>query len=647
MKALHEIVPLAAPLPQAPCESLANRPQTAIEPARAEPAATPREQSIARQKAAFVGEVYALARAQGVSLAQAAPIVATRAASAFPDLLAGGKHGASLLAGSRASHNYKVWARKLGTPLKSRAPDVDNWRALLPRYREASVYHRPGDERFWVLLANVYEHPNRLSLRYAYDLARRACATVRPPIDSPSFDSARRYYERHVDRRAVYLARHGEEAFRNNLAGYVSRNAPDPDEVWCSDHHIFDAAVRVLDPDSGAWRPVRPWLTAWLDWGSLWFAGYQIRAVAPNRDAIERSLRDAIERNDGFPPLHIYVDNGKDYRASGFARVPLSDPDIARLGSVAELLACKVHFALPYNARAKIVERIFRVVCEQFSKLWPSYRASLPQDRPEEADRLWTRPAELPTLDEFVVAWEKWLATIYHSAPSQGRALAGRSPIEARHNVRRLRPRMSPPQLYRAFLRELPGLRKIGRGGIVRALGREYRSDGLWDCLSPDAPIRVDQVRLKVDPDDVSTVWVFAPDGREIGPATAKPLLNPMGADDPATIEQLRSEIALTRRQTRQIKEDSARRRDLSRFHVGTHRPIGQLAGLLGQIAPARIPAPAHPDPVAEPARVLDVALLAELDTVLRDQSDAALADRNARDHADADLVAELALERR
>ena len=581
---------------------------------------------MARQKARFVTECWELARSRKIALKDAAHIVAARSED-FSTLQNAGKNGASLLANGRAWHNYRSWTRKLGKVEDSKRPDGDNWRALLPRYGKGSAeYVRPGCKKFWDLMIPLYENPNKLALRYAHKLATLAFREFYsrqgrpvPEGEIPSYGAVRYYYEHHADQKAVLIAREGEEWFRNHIAGYIERAAPRVDEIWFSDHHIFDAPVRVFDPDKGCWVAVRPWLTAWQDWGSLFFVGYRIRSISPNRDVIERAFRDGIARNNNLPPVHVYIDNGKDYRARGFTRPALSDRDKERLGTVCEILGCETHFALPYNARAKVVERMFRVVCEQFSKLWPGYRGSKPADRPAGADRYWNHPELLPTLDEFTASFERWLALVYHSNPSNGKILEGKSPLAARGaSSSRLRSPVEPLALYKAFLRELPGERVVDRGGMVRALRRKYRSEALYK-LTPGR----DRVRVKVDPDDISVAWIYSVDGREIGPASAKPMLAPVTGEDPKNIEALREEQKRHQQQIKSAKQASAARRNLTGWRNAPALPASSTTPIIDST-------PIHQQNseslLANPAGgAIDKTLIRDLDTAIRNETTARL----------------------
>ena len=582
---------------------------------------TPAEEALARQKAAFVAAVWQ-AHSEGLPQADAAAQVA--ALGAFPLLADNGL----INSGKKALANYRQWAAKCGRQCGGRAPAVDNWRELLPRYRGSRAYQQPGNPKFWMLLARVYEHPNQLPLKGAYREARRAASLVGMQ-DLPTYEQARHYYQVHCDQKRVLLARNGEEWFRNHVAGFIDRDAPAVDEVWVGDHHKLDLACRVWDAEKAAWAPERPWLTAWLDWGSMAFVGWQIRALDPNRDSVERSLRIAVARNGNRPPAHLYIDNGQDYKAKGFSR-PVADADNERASCIAEALGCKVHFAIPYNARAKVIERCFKEVCERFSKMFASYRGSDPSKRPGEADVVWSDPESLPDLDEVATHFERWLAIAYHAEANNGKACGGKSPAQMRAEAVASRPALEPACVYKAFLRDV-GERVIGRGGVVTAIGRQFVNPELWQLQ------RNARVRVKVDPDNTDLAWIYTLDGREIAPARVKASLPGMIADDaPAqTVEQLRAGMAEQRRQIKDTKRRSAEARGLPAFRKRPEVDVDRLIADLDRDQKrqqASIPAGVVQAPrnglaqgardAAAAAAAMDIdAMAGELDEILRANS--------------------------
>jgi transposase InsO family protein len=561
---------------------------------------TEAEISLARQKSAFVYAVTSRAADSAIPLRAACDLVAGSPHD-FPMLITAGKLGASALAGSKAWANFRGWAKLAGK-------DGANWRALLPSYRGSRDYVRPGPADFWTVLAQQYENQNKLSLQVAHATAGRIYRIAHPDADLPTYDQAKHYYSKHVDAKRLAIARHGEEYFRNNIAGHISREAPDPDEAWIGDHHKFDVAVRIYDQDKGKWIPVRPWLTAWLDWGSNYLVGGIIRAEDPNRDPIERALRDAVVKNGYRPPVRLYIDNGKDYKAMGFAR--LGEDDTRRVDTVAALLGCKAHFALPYNARAKVVERWFKGICESFSKQWASYIGNTPDNRPENFMALWNNPETLPTLDHFCSIFWQWLATIGHHTAGDGKALNGRTPAEIRATMRHPRQALAPEEVHLAFLRDY-GLRKIARGGVVRVASSEYRSDELWKLLG-----NVDEVRVKLDPDDVSRAWCFLPDGRAAAVAEKIQTIPAFVDDDPKRIEDLRAQMKLNNGQQAAVRRESKEARSLRGFNTLPTNSISTMFGAGEQ--PASVPSVPVRSRIRAPIATAPASDIAELDALMR-----------------------------
>jgi hypothetical protein len=219
-------------------------------------------------------------------------------------------------------------------------------------------------------------------------------------------------------------------------------------------------------------------------------------------------------------------------------------------------------------------------VCGQFSKLWASYRGGTPADRPETADAQWKHPEGLPTLEQFVDAFQQWLAVVYHHNNSDGNTLKGRSPVAVREHARTLRDPLEAAEIYRAFLREVPGERSIQTGGTVRALNRWYESEALWRLVGSNQ-----KVRVKVDPDNVAVAHIFTLDNREICQAAqVKRLPGLVTADTPAeTVEQVREGNARQRRRMKELKAISSGSRDLARYR----RASGDAAGSVFELTEA------------------------------------------------------------
>jgi putative transposase len=201
---------------------------------------------------------------------------------------------------------------------------------------------------------------------YEREAARRGWPRV-------SVDTVRRALRgldaRHPD---FIRARRGDRAYNLEAAPFVRRDPKgyDAGELYVGDQHELD--LFVWSPPSR--RRFRPWLTCWRDMRTGTIVGWEI-AAEHNSDTIAAAFLHACSARKDVPgyervhgvPRGVLVDNGKDYRARRFVEA------FGPLQGAFEGLGIGVHFALPYNAKAKPIERTFRDVTEDFSCRLPGY----------------------------------------------------------------------------------------------------------------------------------------------------------------------------------------------------------------------------------------------------------------------------------
>lgn len=172
-------------------------------------------------------------------------------------------------------------------------------------------------------------------------------------------------------------------------------------DCYVGDGHTID--VYVQHPTGHkVWRPE---LTVWLDWRSRCVAGWWI---SENESGLTTlfSLSHAIKEHDHVPAM-IHVDNGSGFKAQ--MHTDEAKGLFARLGITPM-------FALPYNARSKIVERFFGTLERSFGKRWPSYCG---EDMDEEAraallKRFEQDPSAMPTLEQYKEELRAWLVGYHH-----------------------------------------------------------------------------------------------------------------------------------------------------------------------------------------------------------------------------------------
>lgn len=170
----------------------------------------------------------------------------------------------------------------------------------------------------------------------------------------PSLSSFKRFLYTVPDS-TLALYRKGNKFFEDN---YLPSIPTDYDSVpsnyeWVADHHVYDVIVN----DKG--KVGRAWLSTWLDRRSRYILGYVIRMADPNADTVLDSFVEAVKRC-GLPQK-IQIDNGKDYTVHDLFNL---DNDY----SLAAELNLKVRHSIPYNAKAKSIERAFRSI-ESFFRI--------------------------------------------------------------------------------------------------------------------------------------------------------------------------------------------------------------------------------------------------------------------------------------
>lgn len=243
----------------------------------------------------------------------------------------------------------------------------------------------------------------------------------------PSCYTFKRNLEKEIPKQSIYLARNGEAAWNKKYGNYIERDYSNIicGKVWVSDHAQIDVACFNNED-----KVVFPWVTAWRDFKSGKWLGWILQAGYPNSDHIFQSFYYAAEEY-GLPN-EIIIDNGKDYRAKDFAggRQKFNiETNKSRTVSMLDELGVKAHFALPYNAQTKPIERDFLKIKELLSKHCVGYRGGNVVERPEIlADEI--KKGKVMSFDKFKDLFDDFVNNVLNKRPSKGKNLKGLSPDE-------------------------------------------------------------------------------------------------------------------------------------------------------------------------------------------------------------------------
>lgn len=265
--------------------------------------------------------------------------------------------------------------------------------------------------------------------------------------------------------------REGFKALKDKVAPYIVRDISvlEIGQVLIADGHRLN--FRVINPFTG--KPCRATLLGFLDWKSGALVGYEIMLEECTQN-IASALRNAILKM-GKIPSYIYQDNGKAFKSRFFN----GDKNFQELGftGIYEKLGITPVYAMPYNARAKVIERFFLDFQESFEKLIPSYIGTSIDNKPaymkrNEKFHTQIHNEYVPTIQEAYKLIEAWLK-VKHSQPCTN--IANMTIQEALDTIQK--ENINEFELDDLMMAQ--EVKNIGRNGI-RFLKSDYCDDALY-----------------------------------------------------------------------------------------------------------------------------------------------------------------------
>lgn len=402
--------------------------------------------------------------------------------------------------------------------------------------------------------------------------------------DFPSHTTFLRRLRRELPEQAIFMARHGYSAWNRKYANYIERDYSNIEagSVWVADHAQIDVACML--PDG---KVCFPWVSAWRDFKTGKWLGWRLHPEAPNSDHVFETFRLAV-LEAGLPEF-VYLDNGKDFRARDFAGGRKShrlEVDEARASSMLGMLGVVPHFALPYGAQAKPIERDFLKTKELLSKHMVGYRGGNIVERPEALAGEIKR-GEILDLATFEEIFDDYVRNVLNRLPSDGQVLKGRSPDQAWAEEFRLRRTVSEDALA-LFCTRTSRVVTIGRNG-VRDSELQVNYWGEWM-----SGMKGEKVYLRRDIKRYQDAWVFrASDDEYLGRASLAPTASALAQTD-IERRELRKATAVKKRD-RKIAEAYAKARTApDPLEKITHLKVGTaaLAGYTPEARPQTVTLP-------------------------------------------------------
>lgn len=341
-------------------------------------------------------------------------------------------------------------------------------------------------DEIWRLFKYYYLDENKPSLKICYDRVR-AIAKGKG-ISLPSINSFEKMVK-NIPKPVLVRWREGMKAFDDQCMPYITRDYTSyySNQIWVTDHHIFDQLV--IGPGN---KLIRPWGTYFEDMRSRFIVARYVRCKEPNADVVLACFASGV--NNFSIPSEIILDNGRDYKTPDI----FNTEEKNRTNSLARQLDIITHYSIPYNAKAKPIERFFRTFEEQFGKLWKTYCGNHPKNRPQRLKNL--KIDQYPTLEEWKALHDLYIDQYYNMAPHSGNGMDGKSPYAVYHE-NLIEKRVAPKEILRLFMMRTTRELKVQRNG-VRLFDKHFWSPELVEHQGK-------LVYARYNPDAIDMVYIY------------------------------------------------------------------------------------------------------------------------------------------
>ncbi|MCD7812109.1 MAG: Mu transposase C-terminal domain-containing protein [Ruminococcus sp.] len=310
---------------------------------------------------------------------------------------------------------------------KQKAVKEDDLRGLTDKRGKWKKGTSTIDETVWQAFLYYYldeaQHPISRCLEYTKMWAQEKRPELYAGI--PSYSAFYRRLANEVPEGVKVLGREGHKAYNDRCAPYIRRIYEDiaSNEWWIADNHTFDVIVK-----DKAGNEHRPYLTAFLDARSGIFTGFYI-TYNPCSEATLIALRKGILKY-GIPE-NIYVDNGREFLTFDIGglghrkKKPKDSGEKFEPPGVFKRLGINMTNAIVRNAKAKIIERRFRDVKDDLSRLFETYTGGNVVEKPERLKHV-LKKGQIYTDQEFEEYVEGALEWYFNMEPYNGAVDADR-----------------------------------------------------------------------------------------------------------------------------------------------------------------------------------------------------------------------------
>lgn len=418
--------------------------------------------------------------------------------------------------------------------------------ALVDHRGKHGNHHKKLEDYVYDIFESFYLDESRKTVTECIKLTELQLKQFAPQyLPLPSFDTFdRAVRSSRTPVPVVQYFRYGQKAYKDKCSAYIKRTYKDlySNDIWVCDNHTFDVIVN----EDG--KNVRVYLSTFLDVRSRKIVGWYV-TDNPKSQATVIALRNGI-RAYGIPKM-VYSDNGREFLThdiggKGFReRKSYTESDEHKPPTILELLGIEFRTALVRNAKAKIVERAYRTLKEQFSRLFDGYTGGHVLERPERLKHLAKNPDNFTVTEDFREYVDYWIRGCYNREVHTGDGMNGKCPDQVFSDCL-IEQRVALDEELNLMMLRNSRMQKVKRNGVMlKFYDKElwFRTDEL--CLHHFG----ESVYLRYDPEDLNSVRVYNEEDRFIGEAALETPLSYF-----ASTEEIQAHMQETRKLEKTVK---------------------------------------------------------------------------------------------
>ncbi len=409
---------------------------------------------------------------------------------------------------SYISRKYPEMAFSVRTLQRRRKDYLEHGETALIDRRGKHENHKKAipDEVFSVFMG-FYLDESRKSIRKCKSLTEswlkhEGKAELLPLASDQTFT---REIMRSIPPAARVLCREGMKKCTDTMLPYIRRTYEDlnSNDIWVCDNHTFDVFVN----DGRHEKPIRVYLTAFQDVRSRKFMGWYV-TLSPSSSATLAALRRGIEAY-GIP-RRILSDNGREFLTfdiggRGFRRTKKASEGEHEVPTILDHLGIEFRTAMVRNARAKIIERAFLDVKNEFSKMFEGYTGGTVAERPERLKKTGKDADNFTLLPEFIEYVYRYITGIFNKHPHTGVGMGGKSPDRV-YAACLTEQRVATAEQLNLMMLRSTRMQKVGRDGVrLELFGQKlYFNSHELNFYHIGR-----KVYVRYDPDDLAEVRVY------------------------------------------------------------------------------------------------------------------------------------------